>query len=58
MVRTFPVKDGQEGYVVRVARNFRFAEFSRVVAKYVRKGHVQTSEFWMNQPVVPNLLKA
>ena len=43
-----------EGYVVRVSRSFKFAEFSKVVTKFVRKGHVQTDAFWMNKPVIPN----
>lgn len=47
----------QEGYVVRCVNQFPYTEFSRNVAKFVRKGHVQTSEFWMNQPVVKNILK-
>jgi len=45
-----------EGYVARVARRFRAHEFSRVVGKFVRKNHVQTSEHWMSGPVVPNKL--
>ena len=32
-----------EGFVVRVARQFDTGEFDRCVAKYVRKGHVQTA---------------
>jgi hypothetical protein len=54
-IRVDPFKE--EGYVTRVSRRFRFAEFSRVVAKFVRKGHVQTDEFWMNRPMVPNKLR-
>jgi hypothetical protein len=47
----------QEGYVVRVAdRPFTMAEFPRMVAKYVRKGHVQTSEHWMHSEIKPNKL--
>jgi len=45
-----------EGYVARVARRFRAHEFSRVVGKFVRKNHVQTSEHWMSGPVIPNKL--
>lgn len=45
-----------EGIVVRVARGFRAGEFKRVVAKWVRQGHVQTDEHWMNAAVVPNQL--
>jgi ATP-dependent RNA circularization protein (DNA/RNA ligase family) len=45
----------QEGYVVRIAdRAFTMAEFPRVVAKYVRKGHVQTDEHWMHKEIKPN----
>ena len=32
-----------EGFVIRVARGFGAGEFDRCVAKYVRKGHVQTT---------------
>jgi hypothetical protein len=46
-----------EGYVVRVADAFPYGHHWDFAAKYVRKNHVQTSQFWMNQPVVPNLLK-
>ena len=46
----------QEGYVVRTVEGFPYSEFATHVAKYVRKNHVQTSEFWMTQPVVPNRL--
>ena len=46
----------QEGYVVRSVGGFPYDDFSKNVAKYVRKGHVQTGEFWMTQPVVPNQL--
>ncbi len=44
----------REGYVVRVARKFQFAEFRRVVGKFVRKDHVQTTHHWKAQAVVPN----
>lgn len=44
----------QEGYVVRVTRSFPFAEFRRVVGKYVRAGHVQTTHHWKAKAVVPN----
>ncbi len=49
--------EDDEGYVVRREDAFPFAEFARSVAKWVRKGHVQTGEFWMNGPVVPNRLR-
>lgn len=47
----------QEGYVVRVASGFTMAEFPTKIAKWVRAGHVQTSEHWMHQAVVSNKLK-
>ena len=31
-----------EGFVVRVTRGYEDSEFGRVMAKYVRKGHLQT----------------
>jgi len=40
-----------EGLVVRPAGQFHFSRFSEVVGKYVRKGHVQTDEHWMEKPV-------
>ena len=46
----------QEGYVVRTVDGFAYDDFSKNVAKYVRRGHVQTSAFWMTQPVLPNQL--
>lgn len=46
-----------EGYVVRLAGEFKHEDFSQSVAKWVRANHVQTDEHWMNQEVIPNLLK-
>jgi hypothetical protein len=50
-----PVK--QEGFVVRVTAEIPFDDFGVKVAKWVRKGHVQTSEHWMTKTIVPNLLR-
>ena len=47
-------RPGMEGYVVRRADGFEFDDFRSRVAKYVRAGHVQTSEHWMHQAIVPN----
>lgn len=47
----------QEGYVIRLAERFQFEAFGRSIAKWVRKGHVQTDQHWMHAPVVPNGLK-
>lgn len=46
-----------EGYVIRWAQGFNFPEFSNALAKFVRRGHVQTDEHWMQQKVIPNALK-
>lgn len=48
--------DLMEGYVVRLAESFDYADFSKSVAKFVRKNHVQTSEHWKTQKVIPNKL--
>jgi len=47
----------QEGYVVRVARDFKYEEFSSVVGKYVRKNHVTSDKHWRDY-LVPNKLGA
>jgi hypothetical protein len=39
-------KDGPEGFVIRVADGFSNKDFERNVAKFVRKGHIQTNEDW------------
>ncbi len=49
-------KEGTEGYIVRVARSFGFGEFRRVVGKYVRAGHIQTTHHWKSQMITPNKL--
>jgi hypothetical protein len=38
-----------EGYVVRKASSFSYADFQTSIAKYVRAGHVAGSEHWMRQ---------
>ena len=43
-----------EGYVVRLASSFHYDNFSTSVAKFVRKGHVQTDKHWRSQQFVPN----
>lgn len=45
-----------EGYVVRNAGSFPYSAFGRNIAKYVRKGHVQTDTHWMQQAIKPNKL--
>lgn len=46
--------DETEGYVVRTVDGFEFNQFANCVAKWVRKGHVQTEKHWMHSEVVPN----
>lgn len=57
-LRALTVDTGRmEGYVVRDAGEIPYAEFGTRVAKWVRRGHVQTDQHWMSRPVVPNGLK-
>lgn len=51
-----PDTEVSEGYVVRPAEGFAFAEFGEMVAKWVRTNHVQSEEHWMYKAVVPNAL--
>ncbi|AZM48906.1 kinase [Streptomyces sp. WAC 06738] len=44
----------QEGYVVRAVEGFGLGEFGQRVAKWVRRGHVQTGTHWMHAAVVAN----
>jgi hypothetical protein len=47
-----------EGFVVRLADSFHYDNFGTSVAKYVRKGHVQTDDIhWRHQLLVQNGLK-
>lgn len=46
-----------EGYVIRVARAFSYAEFRNCAAKFVREGHVATSHHW-KEHITFNSLKS
>lgn len=46
-----------EGYVIRDASSWPMSEFNKHVAKYVRKGHVQTDQHWKEKKVEPNTRK-
>lgn len=46
-----------EGYVIRNAESFKYEDYSQNVGKFVRKNHVQTTDFWRTQAVVKNQLK-
>lgn len=59
LMRELPAKldeSRQEGFVVRLADSFAFSDFPASIAKWVRKGHVQTDQHWMFAEVVPNSL--
>jgi len=46
-----------EGWVMRKAGKFSYADYRYSVAKFVRKGHVQTNKHWMHgQAIIPNKL--
>ncbi len=53
-----PELDKQEGYVVRTSEGFAYHDFQKHVAKWVRKGHVQTDQHWMHAEVIPNKLRS
>lgn len=40
------IENGGEGVVVRLTSSFLYKDFSKSVAKYVRKNHVQTDKHW------------
>ncbi len=46
-----------EGFVVRNANTFHFDDFQKNVLKFVRKNHVQTTNHWVNEPLIKNLIK-
>ena len=57
VVRGIEVNPEQmEGYVVRNANSFAYDQFAQNIAKWVRKGHVQTDEHWMHGEIIPNHL--
>lgn len=47
----------EEGYVVRLYDEFKYEDFEKSVAKYVRADHVPTDEHWMHKKVIPNKLR-
>ena len=49
--------DKKEGFVVRDAGSFAYKDFAEHVAKWVRPKHVQTTQHWMTQQIIPNKLK-
>lgn len=51
------VERGGEGIVVRTSDGFNYNDFSKNVAKFVRKGHVQTDKHWSLGEITQNKLK-
>ncbi|WP_286925508.1 MULTISPECIES: RNA ligase family protein [Lysinibacillus] len=47
----------QEGYVIRNAGSFHYDDFQYNLGKFVRMDHVQTSEHWLQEEIIPNRLK-
>lgn len=54
--KTSKFGDEIEGFVIRNINDFHINDFDKNVAKYVRKGHVQTDEHWTKN-WIPNRLK-
>ena len=50
--------ENQEGYVLRLASAFPYAQFSSSIAKWVRPHHVQSEAHWMHSSIVPNQLRS
>jgi len=54
-IKTLFKDDGKsEGYVIRVMDSFELNDFSKSVAKFVRKNHVKTDNHWKNQEIIKN----
>lgn len=50
------VEKGGEGIVIRNFDEFSYKNFSQNIAKYVRKGHVQTDNHWSLSEITKNKL--
>ena len=61
LIKTFwseEMNDYREGYVIRTFEGFHYDDFPNNVAKFVRRGHVQTDQHWMhNTNIEANKLK-
>jgi hypothetical protein len=47
-------ENDMEGYVIRLADDFKYEEHRYNVAKFVRKGHVRTDEHWLTMNIDKN----
>jgi len=59
VIRNLPLnKEKQEGYVIRKRKAFAYGEFSKSIAKFVRKNHVQdTVHNWKSSKIEVNGLE-
>jgi len=48
----------QEGFVIRLERSFEYGDFSKSVAKWVRKNHVHSDKHWMHSEIQCNKLSS
>ncbi|WP_341300996.1 RNA ligase family protein [Lysinibacillus sp. FSL H8-0500] len=46
----------QEGYVIRNVEAFHYDDFQYNLGKFVRPQHIQTSEHWLKEEMIPNKL--
>jgi hypothetical protein len=51
------INAGHEGLVIRNYDEFGFDDFDKNIAKFVRKGHVQSDEHWAKSARVKNQLR-
>lgn len=57
-LRNLKINEGeQEGYVVRPLDPIPYERFDELVAKWVRKNHVQSDQHWLHAPIETNELK-
>ena len=49
-------RDSIEGYVMRTTSEIPFDKFNLNYAKFVRKNHVNTSDHWMTEQIIPNII--
>lgn len=46
--------EAREGIVIRLSGSFSDIDFSKSIAKWVRKDHVQTDDHWKHQQIIKN----
>lgn len=51
------MRDYREGYVVRITDSFSYADFRKVLMKFVRPSHVNTDTHWRHRQFCPNKLR-